>query len=104
MGAILAGAGMEQTRALEKCGYNIGIAFQIQDDILDVVGDSKELGKPVGSDEQNGKQTYVTLKGLKEAEKDVEALSAEAVRILKEFGGDHSFLEQLILKLIHRTK
>ena len=60
--------------------------------------------EPVGSDEQNGKQTYVTLKGLKEAEKDVEALSAEAVRILKEFGGDHSFLEQLILKLIHRTK
>ena len=46
----------------------------------------------------------MTLKGLKEAEKDVEALSAEAVRILKEFGGDHSFLEQLILKLIHRTK
>lgn len=104
VGAILAGAGMEQIRALEKCGYNIGIAFQIQDDILDVVGDSKELGKPVGSDAQNGKQTYVTLKGLKEAEKDVEALSAEAVRILKEFGGDHSFLEQLILKLIHRTK
>ncbi len=104
VGAILAGAKREQVAALEKCGLNIGIAFQIQDDILDVVGDSRELGKPIGSDAQNGKQTYVTLKGLKAAGEDVAALSDEAVRILKEFGGDHGFLEQLILKLIHRTK
>lgn len=104
IGAILAGAGREQITALEKCGYNIGIAFQIQDDILDVVGDSTELGKPVGSDKQNGKQTYVTLKGLEQAGKDAAALSDEAVRILDEFGGGKSFLKQLVLELIHRTK
>lgn len=104
VGAILAGAGQEQIEALEKCAYNIGIAFQIQDDILDVVGDSTELGKPVGSDEQNGKQTYVTLKGLEQARADVAALSDEAVRILDGFAGGHSFLKQLVLELIHRTK
>lgn len=104
VGAILAGAGQEQIEALEKCAYNIGIAFQIQDDILDVVGDSTELGKPVGSDEQNGKQTYVTLKGLEQAKADVAALSDEAVRILDGFTGKHDFLKQLIVELIHRTK
>ncbi|MDE5589778.1 MAG: polyprenyl synthetase family protein [Acetatifactor sp.] len=104
VGAILAGAGQEQIEALEKCAYNIGIAFQIQDDILDVVGDSTELGKPVGSDEQNGKQTYVTLKGLEQARADVETLSDEAVRILDGVSHGHSFLKQLVLELIHRTK
>ncbi len=104
VGAILAGAGQEQIDALEKCGYNVGIAFQIQDDILDVTGDSAELGKPVGSDAQNGKQTYVTWKGLEQAREDVTALSDEAVRILDGFTGEHSFLKELILSLIHRTK
>lgn len=104
VGAILAGAGQEQIDALEKCGYNVGIAFQIQDDILDVIGDSAELGKPVGSDAQNGKQTYVTWKGLEQAREDVTALSDEAVRILDGFTGEHSFLKELILSLIHRTK
>lgn len=104
VGAILAGAGQEQIDALEKCGYNVGIAFQIQDDILDVTGDSTELGKPVGSDAQNGKQTYVTWKGLEQAREDVTALSDEAVRILDGFTGEHSFLKELILSLIHRTK
>lgn len=104
IGAILAGAEQEQVKALEKCAYNVGIAFQIQDDILDVVGDSRELGKPVGSDAQNGKQTYVTLKGLEQAERDVAALSDEAIRILDGFPGEHGFLKQLILELVHRTK
>lgn len=104
LGAILAGAEQGRIEALEKCAYDIGIAFQIQDDILDVVGDSAELGKPVGSDEQNGKQTYVTLKGLEQARADVEALSDEAVRILDGFTGSSSFLKQLVLELIHRTK
>lgn len=104
VGAILAGAGQEQIDALEKCGYNVGIAFQIQDDILDVTGNSAELGKPVGSDAQNGKQTYVTWKGLEQAREDVTALSDEAVRILDGFTGEHSFLKELILSLIHRTK
>lgn len=104
IGAILAGASREQVLALEKCGEDLGIAFQIQDDILDVVGDSRELGKPVGSDEENNKQTYVTLHGLEQAQKDVELFSKEAVELLRSFQGDHDFLEQLFVTLIHRRK
>lgn len=104
IGAILAGASEEQIRAAEKCGYNIGIAFQIQDDILDVVGNSDELGKPVGSDAQNGKQTYVTWKGLEQARADVETLSQEAWNILERLGTENCFLKQLVRELIHRKK
>ena len=104
VGAILAGANEEQVADIEKCAYNIGIAFQIQDDILDVIGDSEELGKPVGSDAQNHKQTYVTIKGLREAKADVGRLSKEAVEILGSFGGDCEFLTELIMELIHRRK
>lgn len=104
IGAILAGASEVEVAALEKCAYNIGVAFQIQDDILDVIGDSKELGKPVGSDEENNKQTYVTLNGLEKAQQDVEELSREAIKLLKQLPGDHEFLEQLILMLINRQK
>ncbi|MGN0401165.1 MAG: polyprenyl synthetase family protein [Acetatifactor sp.] len=104
VGGILAGAGDEELERLEKCGYNIGIAFQIQDDILDVIGDSATLGKPVGSDVLNGKQTYVTLKGLDNAGAEVEKLSEEAVRILDSFGSGNAFLKRLILELIHRRK
>ena len=102
MGAILAGACEEQVDRIEKCAYNLGIAFQIQDDILDVTGDSGKLGKPTGSDDRNHKQTYVTWKGLAQAKADVEELSQEAVAILDEFTGEHEFLRMLILNLIHR--
>ena len=104
IGAVLAGGTEEQIAALEKCGYNIGIAFQIQDDILDVIGDSGELGKPVGSDEQNHKQTYVTIKGIEQAQEDVSALSKEAVKLLDGFEEKNEFLKQLVLELIHRRK
>jgi len=104
VGAVLAGAGEEKIRALKQCAYNIGIAFQIQDDILDVTGDSRELGKAVGSDEQNNKQTYVTLKGLERSRADVEAMTKEAVRILDGFEGENEFLKQLVLELVHRRK
>lgn len=104
IGAILAGASEAEVRQIEKCAYNIGVAFQIQDDILDVVGDSRELGKPVGSDAQNHKQTYVTIKGLDTAREAVESLSGEAVEILEGFDGRHAFLEQLVLMLINRQK
>ena len=104
VGAILAGASGQQVKDIEKCAYNLGIAFQIQDDILDVIGDSGELGKSTGSDAQNGKTTYVTWKGLEQAKADAEALSREAVAILDGFEGEQEFLKQLILNLIDRRK
>lgn len=104
IGAILAGASAGEVEAIGKCARNIGIAFQIQDDILDVTGDSGELGKPTGSDAQNGKQTYVTWKGLEGARADVETLSREAASLLDGFPGGNDFLKQLILTLIYRRK
>ncbi len=104
IGAILAGAGVGEVQHIEKCAYNIGIAFQIQDDILDVIGNQEELGKPIGSDEKNHKQTYVTLNGLEESKEQVRKLSEEAVQIIDSFGGDSEFLKELILSLIHRSK
>lgn len=104
VGAILAGASEKELSEIEKCAYNIGIAFQIQDDILDVIGDSKELGKNVGSDAQNNKQTYVTMNGLEKSKADVESLSEEARNIILNFSGEHAFLEKLVEELIHRRK
>lgn len=105
VGAIVAGiTEEEQLERIEKCAYNIGIAFQIQDDILDVVGDSGELGKTVGSDAQNHKQTYVTLNGLEQSERDVEDLTKEAVAILESMEGKNDFLTKLLLSLVHRRK
>lgn len=104
VGAVLAGAKEELVADLEKCGYNIGVAFQIQDDILDVTGDEAALGKAVGSDEKNGKQTYVTQKGITEAGKEVERLSEEAIALLQGCPGDSSFLEALTAYLIDRNK
>lgn len=104
IGAILAGASGEETASLEKCAYNIGIAFQIQDDILDVTGDQEVLGKPIGSDEKNHKLTYVSMHGLKESKEQVEELSKEAVAILSSFPKRNLFLEQLVEQLIYREK
>lgn len=102
IGAVLAGASKEEQELISKCAMDIGLAFQIQDDILDVVGDSAKLGKPIGSDAENGKQTYVTLKGLEQSAAEVERLSAEAIAILQKLPGDHSFMEQLVDYLIGR--
>lgn len=104
VGAILAGASGELAARIGECARGVGLAFQIQDDILDVVGNSQELGKSVGSDEQNHKQTYVTMKGLEAAAEDVERYSRAAVEILDELEGEHEFLRELILNLIHRRK
>lgn len=104
IGAVLAGASESEVEAIEKCAYNIGIAFQVQDDILDVVGDEATLGKPIGSDEKNHKQTYVTMKGLEQAKADVKALSEEAGSILDSCPGENTFLKELVLQLIHREK
>ncbi len=85
IGAILAGADDEQINAIDSFCYNLGIAFQIQDDILDVTGTSEELGKPIGSDEENNKSTYVTLLGLEKAQKLVKEYTDKAVDSLKIF-------------------
>lgn len=103
-GAILAGANEQQIRQMERCAYNIGIAFQIQDDILDVTGTMEELGKPIGSDEKNHKQTYVTIRGVKASAREVERLSREAMEILSSVEGDSGFLRELTAFLIHRRK
>ena len=103
IGAVLAGADEEETKKIEKIAGNVGMAFQIQDDILDVTGDLTVLGKPAKSDEKNHKFTYAAVKGLKQAETDVEKYSREAVRLLEELPCENEFLRELILKLIHRN-
>ena len=103
-GAVLAGAEEGQVSRMEQIAGKTGLAFQIQDDILDVIGDSKELGKATGSDAQNHKQTYVTLHGLEESGREVERLTGEAVAILDSFSGEHEFLKELLLHMVHRTK
>lgn len=104
IGAVLAGADDTQVQKMEKIGYNVGIAFQIQDDILDVTSTFEELGKPIGSDEKNHKTTYVKLVGIQQAKKDVERLSNEAIALLHEIPGEKAFLSQLLESLIHRNK
>ncbi len=104
VGGVLAGADNIQINTLEKIARNVGIAFQIQDDILDVTGSFEELGKPIGSDEKNNKVTYVSLHGLEKAKADVEALSKEATMLLHTLQGDNPFLEELLLSMINRRK
>lgn len=104
IGAVLAGAEESVLEKLSACALDIGVAFQIQDDILDVVGDSAELGKPVGSDEESGKQTYVTLHGLDASRAEVARLSQGAIETLRALPGDPAFLEYLTAYLIHRRK
>lgn len=102
-GAVLAGADESAVADIEKAGNKVGVAFQIKDDILDVTSTQEKLGKPVFSDEKNNKTTYVTLYGIDKADRDVEALSKEAVDIINKYG-NNDFLVSLILKLINREK
>ena len=104
IGAILAGASKEDVKSMQKIAGKIGMAFQIQDDILDVCGDSALLGKPTLSDEENGKVTYVTIHGIDESRRYVTELSERAVRELEEIGGDNEFLKELVIWLINRDK
>ena len=103
IGAILAGGVEKQIATVEQVAGNIGLAFQIRDDILDVTGNEAELGKPVGSDEKNEKVTYVSLYGLDEAEKKVRELSDEAIGLLHQLPERNLFLEQLLLSLVERS-
>ena len=102
IGATLAGATDEEIAALELCAYNVGIAFQIQDDILDVTSTQEELGKPVLSDEKNQKTTYVTLEGLEKAKQDVKEISDRAAGRLAGLPGKNEFLYDIIEMLVNR--
>ena len=108
IGAILAGAPEQDIRALGRLAECTGVAFQIRDDILDVTGDTAELGKTVGSDARDGKTTYVTMHGLDKAMRDTEALSEEAMTLLDSLTGvcdreEQAFLRALVESLVQRT-
>ena len=103
-GAILAGASQEEIAQIEKAAYEIGIAFQIQDDILDVTSTLEMLGKPIGSDAKNHKTTYVTLKGLEESRKEQQELSLHAIETIRNIGYSNDFLMELVTSLITREK
>lgn len=104
MGCVLGGADEKQLSAAESYAKAIGLAFQILDDILDVTGDTQTLGKPVGSDTENDKCTYVTLMGLDGAEKAAGELTEIAVSALDCFKHDGEFLIQLAQELAFRKK
>ena len=104
MGCVLAGGSQEQRQALCRFAARLGLAFQIQDDILDVVGDQATLGKPVGSDAKREKNTFVTLKGLEECRRLVDKLTAEAVEALSLFGPEGEDLCWLAQSLAGREK
>lgn len=103
LGCIAAGADDEKIAAASAFAYDLGVAFQIKDDILDVVGSTEALGKPVGSDAENNKTTYVTVRGMENAQKDVEMLTSAAVSRLSAFENT-DFLKTLALYLVNRNK
>ncbi|MGN0154884.1 MAG: polyprenyl synthetase family protein [Lachnospiraceae bacterium] len=102
IGAALAGAGDTEIEKIEKVAYNIGMAFQIQDDILDETATFEELGKPIHSDEESGKITYAAIHGIEKSKCEVARLSGEAVEILREINGEAEFLIRFVEYLIHR--
>lgn len=104
IGAILAGESSDEVSRVEQIAAKLGLAFQIQDDVLDVTSTLEVLGKPVGSDEKNNKATYVTFEGLDKAVSDVERISKEAEEQLDDLGYDDAFLKELFEYLIHREK
>ena len=104
VGAVLAGATEEEVAVIEQIASDVGIAFQIRDDILDETSTLETLGKPIHSDERNEKTTYVTLKGLEQATKDVEEISARGLKRLAELPYENEFLTELIKALVYREK
>jgi len=104
MGCVLGGADEEHLTAAENYAKAMGLAFQIVDDILDVTSDTETLGKPVGSDVENDKCTYVTLIGLENAEKAADELTKTAVSALACFGRDAGYLMEFTKELASRKK
>lgn len=103
-GAVLAGASEAEIRTVEQAAGEIGLAFQIQDDILDVTSTQEELGKPIHSDEKNNKVTYVSLMGAPAAAGKVKELSEHAVELLNSLDRKNEFLDLLVESLISRRK
>ena len=104
IGAVLAGASEKEQQVILQVAKDVGLAFQIQDDILDVTSDMETLGKPIGCDEKNHKTTYVTIRGLAQAQKDVEKISERALEGVASLSEKNVFLNELIRYLIHRKK
>ncbi len=104
IGAMLAGATNGEQAQVEQAAGELGLAFQIQDDILDVTSTTEELGKPVGSDEKNNKTTWVTLFGTEQAKQEVERLSRQSVERINTLVVKNEFLVSLMMELIHRKK
>lgn len=102
IGAVIGGATYRELEIMERIGRNVGIAFQIQDDILDETSTEEELGKPIHSDEKNRKTTYVSLYGIEKAEEEVKRLSEEARELFSELPGDKETLFSLIDMLTER--
>lgn len=105
-GAALAGASDEEITQIERIGLNIGMAFQIRDDILDMYGNEELLGKPINSDEKNNKKTYLSVKGLTQAQSDVDRLTDEAINALTLIGNNEReriFLTELFKYLVARN-
>lgn len=103
LGCIAAGADDEKIALASRYAYMIGTAFQIRDDLLDIMGDEEKLGKPIGSDADNDKTTYVTLVGADRAQQDVKTLTDKAVEILDSFG-ENDFMKTLSEYLVNREK
>ena len=104
VGAILAGASVKEQRLVEELAGEVGLAFQIQDDILDQTSTFEKLGKPIGSDAKNEKRTYVQLYGMEKAKEDVIRLFSDAMEKLASLPGDNPFLIELLRYIVHREK
>ncbi len=104
MGCIVAGADEKLVEAAKNYALHIGLAFQIRDDILDVIGNAEELGKNIGIDAQNGRCTYVSLLGLEKAQELVESYTQTALDALNCFGGDTEYLRTFAVQLAERSK
>ncbi|MBR0409967.1 MAG: polyprenyl synthetase family protein [Eubacterium sp.] len=102
IGAILAGAPEKEIKMVEAIADKVGVAFQIQDDILDCTASSSQLGKPVGSDKKNEKNTYVSLVGIEQAGLDQKRLTMEAIEAFDQLSGKNDFLKELLLALTGR--
>ncbi len=104
IGAVLAGATEQQVTTIENVAKKIGLAFQIQDDILDVIGDEATIGKPIGSDERNEKCTFVTFAGIEKSKEEVKRLTDEAIEELNSLPFKNEFLNELLNYLVYRDK